>query len=95
MPTESCKKHYTKWLRYKLTDKKWIQKECCLLAHKADLVTPLLFKLEFRGDRAIALCSKTYFIEGSEGCKMAAKGLRRRNYEKKSKRTYSTNNVYL
>ena len=81
MPTESCKKHYTKWLRYKLADKKWIQKECCLLAHKADLVTPLLFKLEFRGDRAIALCSKTYFIEGSEGCKMAAKGLRRKSNE--------------
>ena len=40
--------------------------------------TPGLFKLEFEGDRAIALCSKAYFVEKVEGernCKHSAKGV--------------------
>jgi len=37
--------------------------------------TPGLFKLEFEGHRAIALCSKCYFVEGGKKAKHSSKGM--------------------
>ena len=37
--------------------------------------TPGLFKLEFEGTRAIALCSKCYYVDGGEKVKASAKGM--------------------
>ena len=52
-------------------------KACCKMAYKLDCITPLLFKVEHRGRRAVSLCSKAYYIDGSDRPKMAAKGLGR------------------
>ena len=37
--------------------------------------TPGLFKLEFEGHRAIALCSKCYFVESDNKSKHSSKGM--------------------
>jgi len=37
--------------------------------------TPGLFKLEFDGRRAIALCSKCYFVDGDTKSKYSSKGM--------------------
>jgi len=40
-----------------------------------------LFKLEFEGYRAIALCSKCYFVDGEKNSKYSSKGMSaRHNY---------------
>ena len=77
LPTDSCNKHRSKWLRKILNNCPWIMKACCKMAHKLDCVTPLKFKVEHKGRRAVSLCSKAYYIDGPEGPKMAAKGLGR------------------
>jgi len=41
--------------------------------------TPGLFKLEFEGYRAIALCSKCYFIDGEKKSKYSSKGMSARH----------------
>lgn len=41
--------------------------------------TPGLFKLEFEGDRAIALCSKCYFVDGEKKSKHSSKGMSARH----------------
>jgi hypothetical protein len=40
--------------------------------------TPGLFKLEFEGTRAIALCSKCYFVDGEKTSKSSSKGMSKR-----------------
>jgi hypothetical protein len=41
--------------------------------------TPGLFKLEFEGNKAIALCSKCYFVEGDKKSKHSSKGMSARH----------------
>ena len=41
--------------------------------------TPGLFKLEFEGHRAIALCSKCYFVDGDKKSKHSSKGMSARH----------------
>ena len=81
MPIEACERHKEKWLRKKLAGLTFKQRECCETAEKLNSVTPLLFKREFRGTRAISLCSKTYYIDGQNAneFKMGAKGLSRKS----------------
>ena len=41
--------------------------------------TPGLFKLEFEGHRAIAFCSKCYFVDGDKKSKHSSKGMSARH----------------
>jgi len=41
--------------------------------------TPGLFKIEFEGHRAIALCSKCYFVDGETKSKHSSKGMSARH----------------
>ena len=81
MPSEACSKHSEKWMKKKLSGLEFEQRECCKKAEILNAVTPLLFKREFLGCRAISLCSKTYYIDGQTPgeFKMAAKGLSRKS----------------
>jgi hypothetical protein len=46
---------------------------------KFDRRTPGLFKLEFKGEGIISLCSKTYYCFGEAAAKLSCKGISKRH----------------
>ena len=52
--------------------------KCCLDRKDFDLRTPGLFKLEYKGDGIVALCSKTYICFGGKKDKCSTKGLNKK-----------------
>ena len=62
LPAECCDKHEDDYVHTRLAGLPWTATEACCLARKAfDKRTPGLFKVEWRGDGFIGLCSKTYY----------------------------------
>lgn len=55
----------------------WFPRKCCQTHQKHDRRTVGLFKLEAEGSEMIALCSKTYLLQQSDGCKMSCKGIQK------------------
>ena len=79
-PAEACKKHKPDFVRVKTRGETWQpQGECCKERKAFDRRTPGLFKLEYKGDGIIALCSKTYCCFGDGvPTKTSAKGISKR-----------------
>ena len=68
----------TKTTTFRLVGLPWTATEACCVARKAyDKRTPGLFKVEWRGDGFIGLCSKTYYCFGATD-KSTSKGLNKR-----------------
>ncbi len=77
-PAECCDKHEDDYVQTRLAGLPWTATEACCLARKAfDKRTPGLFKVEWRGDGFIGLCSKTYYCFGATD-KYTTKGLNKR-----------------
>ena len=59
----------------------WFPRTCCKKHEKFDTRTPGLFKLEFQGSHAVALCSKTYVIKchKTQEVKFSCKGVNKTN----------------
>ena len=65
-PAECCDKHEDDYVQTRLAGLPWTATEACCVARKAyDKRTPGLFKVEWRGDGFIGLCSKTYYCFGA------------------------------
>ena len=78
LPAECCDKHEDDYVQTRLAGLPWTATEACCLARKAfDKRTPGLFKVEWRGDGFIGLCSKTYYCFGATD-KYSTKGLNKR-----------------
>ena len=59
LPAECCDKHEGDYVQTRIAGRSWTATESCCLARKAfDKRTPGLFKVEWRGDGFIGLCSK-------------------------------------
>ena len=71
----SCPKNKNKTKQKKT----WTQPPCCVQLQKFNNRTPGLFKLEFKGDGIIALCSKTYYCFGKTSDKLSCKALNKRH----------------
>ena len=79
-PSESCDEHRPDFVRVKTNGEPWQPRgQCCLDRKAFDKRTPGLFKLEYKGDGIVALCSKTYccFGDGAPN-KTSAKGISKR-----------------
>ena len=63
LPAECCYKHEDDYVQTRLAGLPWTATEACCVARKAyDKRTPGLFKIEWRGDGFVRLCSnKTYY----------------------------------
>ena len=48
------------------TEHHWFPRTCCTKHAKFDKRTPGLFKLEYKGDEMIGLCSKTYIVRSTK-----------------------------
>ena len=78
LPAECCDEHKEEYVNTRLAERTWTATEPCCIARKAfDKRTPGLFKVEWRGDGFIGLCSKTYYCFGSTN-KCTTKGLNKR-----------------
>ena len=78
LPAECCDEHKGDYIDTRLAGRTWTATESCCPARKAfDKRTPGLFKVEWRGDGFIGLCSKTYYCFG-ETNKCTMKGLNKR-----------------
>ena len=78
LPAECCDKHEYDYVHTRLAGLPWTAIEACCVARKAyDKRTPDLFKIEWRGDGFIGLCSKTYYCFGATE-KRSTKGLNKR-----------------
>ena len=78
LPAECCDEHKEEYVNTRLAERTWTATEPCCIARKAfDKRTPGLFKVEWRGDGFIGLCSKTYNCFGSTN-KCTTKGLNKR-----------------
>ena len=79
LPAECCDKHKGDYVQTRLAGLPWTATESCCLSRKAfDKRTPGLFKVEWRGDGFIGLCSKTYYCFGATD-KYSTKGLSKRH----------------
>ena len=88
-PTESCRLHKRDFVAAKMLGQEWVMQKCCEEAHKHDLRTPGLFKLEFSGDGIVALCSKTYICFKEDENKISCKGIqKKRNHDVLTKENY-------
>ena len=69
---------YHEYVQARLTGRAWTATESCCFARKAfDKRTPGLFKVEWRGDGLVGLCSKTYYcFDTTDKCN--TKGLNKR-----------------
>ena len=74
-PSPVCDDHRDRFVRRSLKRKAVPIADCCAKRAKFDKRTPGLFKLEFKGDKMICLCPKTYIIEGQDRTKFSSKGL--------------------
>jgi len=59
---------------YKLDKYNWLPRDDTIENINYDRRTPGLFKVEFEGVGAIALCSKAYYVWGDEKFKYSSKG---------------------
>ena len=73
-PSPHCDRHQRAYVRGKLQGD-WTPRPCCEKRRKYDKRTPGLFKLEFKGQNIVALCSKTYICTGQDETKLTCKGL--------------------
>ena len=88
-PTLACQKHKLDFVNDKMAGRPWVMRPCCKEANDYHKRTPGKFKIEFEGDGAIALCSKTYLCYGQKEIKLSCKGLqKKRNFERLTKQTY-------
>ena len=79
-PSESCDEHRAEFVQVKTAGESWQPRgQCCIERKAFDKRTPGLFKLEYKGDGIVALCSKTYccFGDGAPN-KTSAKGISKR-----------------
>ena len=78
LPAECCDEHKEEYVNTRLAGRSWTATESCCIARKAfDKRTPGLFKVEWRGNGFIGLCSKTYYCFGASD-KCTTKGLNKR-----------------
>ena len=78
LPAECCDDHEEEYVCARIAGRSWTATESCCLARKAfDKRTPGLFKVEWRGNGFIGLCSKTYYCFGATD-KYSTKGLSKR-----------------
>ena len=62
LPAECCDEHEDDYVCARIAGRPWTATESCCFARKAfDKRTPGLFKVEWRGDGFIGLCSKIYY----------------------------------
>ena len=76
-PAQSCDICRQDWIRAKCNDSEFVACSQCIARQKFDKRTPGLFKVEWKGDGMVALCSKSYRGWGASGDKMALKGIRK------------------
>ena len=69
------------WMRTKLAEEEWEPRPCCVRRRKYDKRTPGLFKVEWKGEGMVGLCSKTYFGWGADGDKASSKGVSKKHTE--------------
>ena len=75
LPAECCDEHHKDYVNARISGHPWTPTEpCCLARQMFDKRTPGLFKVEWRGDGFVGLCSKTYFCFGAND-KFSTKGL--------------------
>jgi hypothetical protein len=75
LPADRCDACADNYVTHKSTNKPWKLNQCCLKRQAFDKRTPGLFKLEFKGEKILSLCSKSYIcVDGSQS-KMAHKGV--------------------
>ena len=75
LPAECCDNHKDDYVCARIAGRSWTATESCCIARKAfDKRTPGLFKVEWRGNGFIGLCSKTYYCFGASD-KCTTKGL--------------------
>ena len=78
LQAECCDEHEDEYVQARLAGRAWTATESCCFARKAfDKRTPGLFKVEWRGDGFVGLCSKTYYCFGTTD-KCSTKGLSKR-----------------
>ena len=78
LPAECFDEHKEEYVNTRLAGRSWTATESCCIARKAfDKRTPGLFKVEWRGNGFIGLCSKTYYCFGASD-KCTTKGLNKR-----------------
>ena len=78
LPAECCDDHEEEYVCARIAGRSWTASESCCIARKAfDKRTPGLFKVEWRGNGFIGLCSKTYYCFGASD-KCTTKGLNKR-----------------
>ena len=64
-PSPTCDDHRQDFVNARVANQDWVPKgDCCLDRKAFDKRTPGLFKLEYKGDGIVALCSKTYCCFG-------------------------------
>ena len=79
LPAECCDEHENDYVAASISGRLWTATESCCLARKMyDTRTPGLFKVEWRGDGFVGLCSKTHYYFGSTENKYSTKGLSKR-----------------
>ena len=74
LPAEACVTHQKEFVDTKVAGHEWQPKSCCVKQKKFDQRTPGLFKVEWKGDGMVGLCSKTYFGWGDKN-KCSTKGI--------------------
>ena len=62
-PSLACEHHKKQFVKARVQNLEWVQTDCCKARELFDRWTLGLLKLEFFGDRMLALALKTYFIE--------------------------------
>ena len=63
-PSPACDAHRSNFIECKVAGQDWTPAPCCAARKRHDKRTPGLFKLEYKGDGIVALCSKTYVCFG-------------------------------
>ena len=74
LPAEVCTTHQKEFVVTKMAGHEWQPESCCVEQKKFDQRTPGLFKVEWKGDGMVGLCSKTYFGWGDKN-KCNTKGI--------------------
>ena len=74
LPSECCPDHREEYINTRCAGRVWVKPPCCIERARYDLRTPGLFKLEYFGDRCIAMTCKAYFCGGQTN-KQMSKGL--------------------
>ena len=78
-PSPACDDHRADFIESRVAHREWQPRVPCCVQRKAfDKRTPGLFKLEYKGDGIIALCSKTYLCFNGQNTKTSAKGISKR-----------------